>query len=136
MASKPVPCMATRDKSQEERDWVLNEFKSCQATLLVATDIAAMGLDVDDIRMVVNLIHTFIVLAVLAELARRVLPCRSLSSRRTDAWPGRSLKFSAELSRLFLLSFMLQFRQVVVVVEVDVMRFSCVLNDIFFMKPH
>jgi ATP-dependent RNA helicase DDX5/DBP2 len=25
------------DKSQEERDWVLKEFKSCQATLLVAT---------------------------------------------------------------------------------------------------
>ncbi len=25
------------DKSQEERDWVLREFKSCQATLLVAT---------------------------------------------------------------------------------------------------
>jgi ATP-dependent RNA helicase DDX5/DBP2 len=42
------------DKSQEERDWVLREFKSCQATLLVATDVAARGLDVDDIRMVVN----------------------------------------------------------------------------------
>lgn len=25
------------DKSQEERDWVLQQFKSCQATLLVAT---------------------------------------------------------------------------------------------------
>ena len=36
------------------RDWVLKEFKSCQATLLVATDVAARGLDVDDIRMVVN----------------------------------------------------------------------------------
>mmetsp|Transcript_24201 Transcript_24201/g.48130 ORF Transcript_24201/g.48130 Transcript_24201/m.48130 type:complete len:537 (+) Transcript_24201:54-1664(+) len=42
------------DKSQEERDWVLKEFKSCQATLLVATDVAARGLDVDDIKMVVN----------------------------------------------------------------------------------
>lgn len=42
------------DKSQEERDWVLKEFKSCTATLLVATDVAARGLDVDDIRMVVN----------------------------------------------------------------------------------
>merc|ERR1712032_150982 len=42
------------DKSQEERDWVLKEFKSCQSTLLVATDVAARGLDVDDIRMVVN----------------------------------------------------------------------------------
>jgi ATP-dependent RNA helicase DDX5/DBP2 len=42
------------DKSQEERDWALREFKSCQSTLLVATDVAARGLDVDDIRMVVN----------------------------------------------------------------------------------
>lgn len=42
------------DKKQEERDWVLQQFKSCQAPLLVATDVAARGLDVDDIRMVVN----------------------------------------------------------------------------------
>merc|ERR1712032_1493575 len=42
------------DKSQQERDWALGEFKSCQSTLLVATDVAARGLDVDDIRMVVN----------------------------------------------------------------------------------
>jgi ATP-dependent RNA helicase DDX5/DBP2 len=42
------------DKSQEERDWVLREFKSCASSLLVATDVAARGLDVDDIRMVVN----------------------------------------------------------------------------------
>jgi len=42
------------DKSQEERDWALKEFKSRQSTLLVATDVAARGLDVDDIKMVVN----------------------------------------------------------------------------------
>ncbi len=42
------------DKSQEERDWVLREFKNRDSTLLVATDVAARGLDVDDIRMVVN----------------------------------------------------------------------------------
>lgn len=42
------------DKSQEERDWALREFKDCRSTLLVATDVAARGLDVDDIRMVVN----------------------------------------------------------------------------------
>jgi ATP-dependent RNA helicase DDX5/DBP2 len=42
------------DKSQEERDWVLKEFKGMESTLLVATDVAARGLDVDDIRMVVN----------------------------------------------------------------------------------
>lgn len=42
------------DKGQEERDWVLKEFKNRQSTLLCATDVAARGLDVDDIRMVVN----------------------------------------------------------------------------------
>jgi len=42
------------DKSQEERDWALKEFKTCQSSLLCATDVAARGLDVDDIRMVVN----------------------------------------------------------------------------------
>jgi ATP-dependent RNA helicase DDX5/DBP2 len=42
------------DKTQEERDWTLREFKSSQSTLLVATDVAARGLDVDDIRLVVN----------------------------------------------------------------------------------
>lgn len=42
------------DKSQDERDWTLREFKSMQSTLLVATDVAARGLDVDDIRIVVN----------------------------------------------------------------------------------
>ncbi len=31
------------DKSQEERDWVLKEFKSCQATLLVATGKATLN---------------------------------------------------------------------------------------------
>lgn len=31
------------DKSQDERDWTLREFKSCQSTLLVATDVAARG---------------------------------------------------------------------------------------------
>lgn len=42
------------DKSQEDRDFTLQQFKSRQATLLIATDVAARGLDVDDIRMVVN----------------------------------------------------------------------------------
>jgi len=42
------------DKSQDERDWVLREFKQCKSSLLIATDVAARGLDVDDIKMVVN----------------------------------------------------------------------------------
>ncbi|CAL1358084.1 unnamed protein product [Linum trigynum] len=42
------------DKSQGERDHVLSQFRSGRAPLLVATDVAARGLDVKDIRVVVN----------------------------------------------------------------------------------
>merc|ERR1719197_790967 len=42
------------DKQQKERDWVLGEFKSGATTILVATDVAARGLDVDDVKFVIN----------------------------------------------------------------------------------
>ncbi|CAA7031388.1 unnamed protein product [Microthlaspi erraticum] len=42
------------DKSQPERDDVLNQFRSGRTPVLVATDVAARGLDVKDIRVVVN----------------------------------------------------------------------------------
>jgi len=42
------------DKQQKERDWVLGEFKTGSTTILVATDVAARGLDVDDVKFVIN----------------------------------------------------------------------------------
>jgi len=42
------------DKKQEERTWVLNEFKSGNSPVMVATDVASRGLDVKDIRYVIN----------------------------------------------------------------------------------
>ncbi|KAJ6224467.1 hypothetical protein RDWZM_003012 [Blomia tropicalis] len=42
------------DKPQSERDWVLNDFRTGRNTILIATDVAARGLDVDDIKYVVN----------------------------------------------------------------------------------
>ncbi|ONM29671.1 DEAD-box ATP-dependent RNA helicase 14 [Zea mays] len=42
------------DKSQAERDSVLNDFRSGRCPVLVATDVAARGLDIKDIRIVVN----------------------------------------------------------------------------------
>jgi len=42
------------DKNQQERDWVLNEFRSGKVPILIATDVASRGLDVEDIRFVIN----------------------------------------------------------------------------------
>jgi ATP-dependent RNA helicase DDX5/DBP2 len=42
------------DKTQQERDFVLAEFKSGKAPLMVATDVAARGLDVKEIKYVIN----------------------------------------------------------------------------------
>ncbi|CAA0814628.1 DEAD-box ATP-dependent RNA helicase 20 [Striga hermonthica] len=42
------------DKSQAERDWVLSEFRAGKSPIMTATDVAARGLDVKDVKYVVN----------------------------------------------------------------------------------
>merc|ERR1712178_628865 len=42
------------DKKQEEREWVLKEFKDGKSPILVATDVASRGIDVKDIKYVIN----------------------------------------------------------------------------------
>ena len=42
------------DLSQAERDEVMYRFKAGQADVLVATDIVSRGIDIDDIRIVIN----------------------------------------------------------------------------------
>ncbi|CAH9122673.1 unnamed protein product [Cuscuta epithymum] len=42
------------DKSQGERDYVLSQFRTGRTPILVATDVAARGLDIKDIRVVIN----------------------------------------------------------------------------------
>lgn len=42
------------DKSQSERDWVLRNFKAGQAPIMVATDVAARGLDIPHVAGVIN----------------------------------------------------------------------------------
>ncbi len=42
------------DKTQELRDLAISEFKAGTSNILLATDVASRGLDVKDIKMVVN----------------------------------------------------------------------------------
>lgn len=42
------------DKSQEQREAAIADFRSGKTTILVATDIAARGIDIDDVTHVVN----------------------------------------------------------------------------------
>jgi ATP-dependent RNA helicase DDX5/DBP2 len=49
------PCVALHgDKSQFERDRALLDFKRGQTPILVCTDVAARGLDVKDVQVVIN----------------------------------------------------------------------------------
>jgi len=52
-AGWPAKCIHG-DKSQQERDWVLKEFRNGRTPIMVATDVAARGLDVDDVKFVIN----------------------------------------------------------------------------------
>lgn len=42
------------DKNQTEREFVLSQFKSGRTPVLVATDVAARGLDVKDVRYLIS----------------------------------------------------------------------------------
>ncbi|KAH0982439.1 hypothetical protein GBA52_009616 [Prunus armeniaca] len=98
------------DKSQAERDWVLSEFKAGKSPIMTATDVAARGLDVKDVKFVINydfldpLRIMFTALAELEELGqkeqhtrfsqllmlglqRNLLPCsRKLDRRSVLNW--------------------------------------------------
>jgi len=48
------------NKSQSERDWVMREFRTGSSPIMIATDIAARGLDVKDIKYGKIIIFCFI----------------------------------------------------------------------------
>ncbi|MCG8578470.1 MAG: DEAD/DEAH box helicase [Bacteroidales bacterium] len=55
LRNKKIDCAAIHgDKSQNQRQKALKQFKSGQIKLLVATDIAARGIDIDKLRYVIN----------------------------------------------------------------------------------
>lgn len=50
-----ITCRALHgDKSQDERDFVLAEFRSGRIPIMIATDVASRGIDVKDIKVVIN----------------------------------------------------------------------------------
>lgn len=49
----PVSCLHG-DMSQHERDAIMDTFRKGKSTILVATDVAARGIDVSDIDLVIN----------------------------------------------------------------------------------
>eukprot|EP00494_Astrolonche_serrata_P025087 UN25348 len=49
------PALATHgDKTQQERDWVMHQFREGDNPILIATDLASRGIHVDDITCVIN----------------------------------------------------------------------------------
>ncbi|KAJ2233483.1 ATP-dependent RNA helicase dbp2 [Coemansia sp. RSA 1722] len=42
------------DKSQNERDWVIDQFRDGKSPIMVATDVASRGLDIKDVKFVIN----------------------------------------------------------------------------------
>ncbi len=55
LSGKDYPASAIHgDKSQGRRERMLREFRSGETPVLVATDIAARGIDVKDVRLVIN----------------------------------------------------------------------------------
>ena len=55
LRSDGFPALAMHgDKAQNEREWVLREFRTGTAPVLLATDVAARGLDVAGVATVIN----------------------------------------------------------------------------------
>uniref|UniRef100_A0A7S3JTY3 RNA helicase n=1 Tax=Aureoumbra lagunensis TaxID=44058 RepID=A0A7S3JTY3_9STRA len=86
------------DKSQAERDWVLNDFRSGKCMLLIATDVAARGLDIKDIQTVVN----FDFPSNLEDYVHRIGRCGRAGQKGTalSFFTAKSIKWSRRLIKI------------------------------------
>lgn len=66
------------DKGQAERDWVLQEFKSGKANLMVATDVASRGIGTQPFRILCILIPRVTTLTVFSCRCERHQVCYQL----------------------------------------------------------
>jgi len=62
---KSSDCVNFSDRYQEEREEALMDFRSAKCPVLIATNVAARGLDIDNVKHVVNYdlpseIHEFV----------------------------------------------------------------------------
>lgn len=48
------PCFLSRDREQREREIALRDFRSGKCSVLVATSVAARGLDIENVQHVIN----------------------------------------------------------------------------------
>lgn len=87
------------DKQQNERDWVLNEFKTGKSPIMVATDVASRG-----IGMTINprrpLPFAFPLFITMRDLLGALLRSSRALAATLSMTSSRALRFSNLITRL------------------------------------
>jgi hypothetical protein len=83
------PALTVEPKAQSERDWVLSEFRTGSSPIMVATDVAARGLDVKDVDYVINFDFPQQIEDYIHRIGRKSLLSHLLASLLCSAWTLR-----------------------------------------------
>ena len=105
------------DKSQQERTKALEAFKSGEARVLVATDVAARGLDIDDLPHVIN----YELPSVAEDYVHRI----GRTGRAGKKGEATSLVAPEEKPRLAEIEKLTKFK----IEQVEVTGFACFADD-------